>query len=266
MCVWGGGGAGIVNKIFFYPLPLGYLWEYKLAQGISVISKYKPYWLATGSPVSYLAAFFLRVRVRVNILNWLNSTDAIVPLFFIHVFAFLFAVFCLGFIWRNCRRHLLSSEERWQGHSKQVGSFFRSLFFSPSTTFQCIGYQLLPLQEQDPSGACFFDQSLQTLTEFNDVMRKESRYVRHRVQNRFYVIISVISGIIAIIWNPHLSVQWRRVLCLESNLTYMTNWLALGKMLKTLHKSFCFFFCGVLFYCCCGCCYRLLMHICVFFL
>ena len=245
MCVCGGGGGwggGIVKKKFFYPLPLGYLWEYKLAQGISVISKYKPCWLATGSPVSYLAAFFLRVRVRVNILNWLNSTDAIVPLFFIHVFAFLFAVFCLGFIWRNCRRHLLSSEERWQGHSKQVGSFFRSLFFSPSTTFQCIGYQLLPLQAQDPSGACFFDQSLQTLTEFNDVMGKESRYVRHRVQNRFYVIISVISGIIAIIWNPHLSVQWRRVLCLESNLTYMTNWLALGKMLKTLHKSFCFFF------------------------
>lgn len=182
------------------------------------------------------------------------------------MFAFLFAVFCLGFIWRNSRRHLLSSEERWQGYSKQVGSFFRSLFFSPSTTFQCIGYQLLPLQEQDPSGACFFDQSLQKLTEFNDVMGKESRYVRHRVQNRFYVIIAVISGIIAIIWNPPLSVQWRRVLCLESNLTYMTNWLALRKMFKTLHKSFCFFFCGVLFYCCCGCCYRLLMHICVFFL
>lgn len=53
----GGGGGGIVNKIFFYPLPLGYLWEYKLAQGISVISKYKPYWLATGSPVGYLAVF-----------------------------------------------------------------------------------------------------------------------------------------------------------------------------------------------------------------
>ena len=49
------------------------------------------------------------------------------------------------------------------------------------------------------SGACFFDQSLQTLTEFNDVMGKESRYVRHRVQNRFYVIIAVISAIIAII-------------------------------------------------------------------
>ena len=38
-----------------------------------------------------------------------------------------------------------------------------------------------------------------------------------------------------------LSVQWRRVLCLESNLTYMANWLALGKTLKTLHKSFWFF-------------------------
>ena len=85
--------------------------------------------------------------------------------------------------------------------------FFRSLFFSPSTTFQCIGYQLLTLQAQDPSGACFFDQSLRTLTEFNDVMGKESRYVRHRLQNRFYVIIAVISGIIAIIWNPPLSVQ-----------------------------------------------------------
>ena len=129
VCVCVGGGGGIVNKIFFYPLPHSYLWEYKLAQGISVISKYKPYWLATGSPVGYLAAFFLRVRVRVNILNWLNSTDAIVPLFFIHVFVFLFAVSCLGFIWRNCRRHLLSSEERWQGHSKQVGSFFSPNFF-----------------------------------------------------------------------------------------------------------------------------------------
>ena len=90
----------------------------------------------------------------------------------------------------------------------KTGRFFLSFFvFSPSTTFQCIGYQLLPLQAQDPSGACFFDQSLQTLTEFNDVVGKESRYVRHRLQNRFYVIIAVISGIIAIIWNPPLSVQ-----------------------------------------------------------
>ena len=117
-----------------------------------------------------------------------------------------------------------------------------------SVLFFVLCFSLLPrlfnasaLQAQDPSGACFFDQSLQTLTEFNDVMGKESRYVRHRVQNRFYVIIAVISGIIAIIWNPPLSVQWRRVLCLESNLTYVTNWLALGKMLKTLHKSLWFF-------------------------
>lgn len=62
-----------------------------------------------------------------------------------------------------------------------------------------------------------------------------------RVQNLFHVIIAVISTIIAIIWNPPLSVQWRRFPCLESNyyswLTYMTDWLALGKFLKTLPKS-----------------------------
>ena len=90
----------------------------------------------------------------------------------------------------------------------KTGRFFFSFFvFLSFHDFSMHGYQLLALQAQDPSGACFFDQSLQTLTEFNDVMGKESRYVRHRLQNRFYVIIAVISGIIAIIWNPPLSVQ-----------------------------------------------------------
>ena len=131
-------------------------------------------------------------------------------------------------------------------------------FFS-STTFQCIGCQLLPLQAQDPSGACFFDQSLQTLTEFNDVMGKESSHVRHQVQNCF-VIIAVIAAIIAIILNPPLSVQWRPVMCLESKLTSdMTNWLALGKCLKIRHKSLWLFVVVLVLL-------KLLMSICVFFL